>query len=241
MSSKNIIISLIVLLIIILITFKFCANNGDKYKQQSVDTVAQHAYEDTISAIRAEASLQREKAEASKQRIESLEYFIDSLTKKHTATKQKLQKFNNDTGYVIAPNEYVNECETCFDTLSVYKTANKQLRFERDAYDSLMRTQNEINEARVKEEHQETLKWNKRYNDCMLATANNSEYYNTTTWKLKLNLLGGLYNRVPNTYGGGLIYEDKKSNEFGLNFVTTPNGNVVIFNMAKTISFKRKK
>ena len=46
---------------------------------------------------------------------------------------------------------------------------------------------------------------------------------------------------LPKGGGGGLIYEDKKFNEYGAHVVFTGSGNVYLLNVAKTISFKRKK
>lgn len=245
----NITVSIIALSLILLVTVKYCGKKT--YTQAEVDTlntkhaVDQAEYMDSLDFVRGQLDLQQEKSNAQQDRMGDLEKQIDSLTAKHEITKAKLQPLSEsfhlaDTGFVLAPNEYVNECEGCFTLLGKYKKESGLLKFERDGFDSLLRMQNSINEDRVLQLEHERLQFNKMLNDCRLARA----YGPTcdTTRKVKLSLMGMFGNPfLPKGGGFGLIYEDRKFNEYGGHVVFTGSGNVYLLNIAKTISFRRKK
>jgi hypothetical protein len=235
----NITVSLIVLVIVVILGFKYCGKKT--YTQTEIDAmnaaakITKQKYVDSLDFVRGQLDSQQEKTIAQTDRVENLEKRIDSLVLKHAITKNKIKlanrDINSDTGFVITPNEYVHECEGCFDLLGKYKKENIQLRFERDSYDSLMRQQNSINENRIAEVEDERN-----------ALARVQTPRCDTTRKLKLSLMGMASNPfLPKGGGFGFIYEDKRFNEYGAHAVFTGGGTIYIFNIAKTISFRRKK
>lgn len=232
-------IAVIALLIIPILTIKFCGKPaitvGDIEKVQAATKAA---YEDSLEFVRGQMELQANKTEAQTVRMLDLEKSIDSLVSRHKATKTKVKVYEQDTGFILAPHEYVDECEECFRTLATYKKENIQLRFERDSYDTLMRAQSNIHENRITQLEGEKLIFNKMYNDCVGARAADKN----VTRKLKLSAMGQLNDLfIPNGGGPGLIYEDKKFNEYGGHVIFTPQGKMYMIHIAKTISFKRKK
>lgn len=248
MISRNVInitVSLVALLLIILIALRYCGK--DKYSKQDIESAqaaTKAAYEDTLQFVRGQMELQANKAEAQTVVVLDLEKQIDSLISKHQVTKTKLRKPSeadllSDTSFVLAPNEYVRECEECFHMLSTYKKENIQLRFERDGYDSLMRGQSDIHEKRINELEGEKLIFNKMFNDCESKRASATS---GNTRKLKMSG-AGMFNNIfmPRAGGFGLIYEDRKFNEYGGHILFSNAGEIYMFHIAKTISFRRKK
>lgn len=232
---SNIISSVVLLILILFLVFKYC-NNNKKVIENDASNKTQ-LYEDTLNFIRGQLSLQQQKTEAKEDAIYILEKQIDSLKSKHEITKQKIKPIivdnNEDTGFVLAQNEYVNECEGCFDLLGKYKNENIQLKFERDNYDTLMRQQNSINEKRISDLNFENFK---------LRIKSSQTKKIDTTRKLKLSVAGMANDLfLPHAGGFGLIYEDKKFNEFGAHVLFSSKGNIYLLNIAKTISLRRKK
>lgn len=242
----NITVSIIALSLILLVTFKYCGKKT--YTQAEVeainlsDSLKKQDYIDSLDFTRGQLALQQERANTQQEMVTDLQKQMDSLTTKHEVTKANIKWVpdNKDTGFVLAPNEYINECEGCFTLLGKYKKESGQLKFERDSYDSLMRQQADIQENRIKELDAERLRFNKLLNDCRLARA----YVPACepTRKLKYSIMGMFGNPfLPKGAGVGFIYEDKKFNEFGGHFLLTDDGPVYLLHIAKTISLRRKK
>lgn len=241
---KNIISATVWIIGVIALTFiliKFCTGNNRQYTKTDIEVAqaaTKAAYQDSLEFVRGQLDLKSNVVEEQTVKVADLEKRIDSLTKRHQVTKTKVKVYEQDTGFVLAPQEYVDECEECFHTLTAYKKENIQLRFERDGYDTLMRLQTGIAERRAEELEGEKLIFNKMYNDCMSARAPEKG----VTRKLKISAMGQLNDLfIPNGGGPGLIYEDKKFNEFGAHVVFTPQGKMYMLHIAKTISLRRKK
>lgn len=242
----NIIVSIIALILLIaLIVNKYSYDeDNEAVTTKLIDSLEKTGamdkalYQDSLSFVRGQAELQANAIATHTLRIRDLEANIDDLVKRHNVTKRKLknvESFNSDTGYVLAPNEYVNECEECFGLLNTYKKENQQLRFERDSYDTIMRAQASIQENRVAQLEKEKLAFAKAFSERTLLNAE-------PTRKLKASAMGMLNDLfIPNAGGAGLIYEDKKFNEYGAHVLISSRGNIYLFHVAKTISFKRKK
>lgn len=226
-----------------LITYKLC-NKGIEYTQSDMDAILKQqadskiAYEDSIEFIKGHAELQSNANLAHTARIIEFEKTIDELVKKHEVTKKKVKPFFDTSGThaMLVPPEYVDECETCFHKLTTYKLENIQLRFERDSYDTIMRNQNNISEARVQELEDEKLAIKKKLDTCQMSNVGK------VTRKLKLSAMGQLNDLfLPKGGGPGLIYEDRKSNEYGVHVLFTSSKKMYMFHIAKTISLRRKK
>lgn len=245
---KNLLTSICALLIILGIAFRYCNNkNGNNVNINAIiedHKKSDSAYADSLNFVRGLLELRENQIEARDLIIDSLENKIDLLINKHEVTKKKIKPldfYNSDTGFVLAPNEYVTECEDCFNVLGEYKKQNVQLRFERDGYDSLMRQQSSLQESQIltlqSQRNGLTSKLIKsearRINDSINALPSR---------KLKLSAMGMANDLfIPNGGGPGLIYEDKKSNEFGGHVIFTTRGKIYLFHIAKKISFKRKR
>jgi hypothetical protein len=244
----NIVISIIALALLVMLIISKCSHDDDLKKEnksaaiieqlKKQDSATKALYQDSLNFVRGQAELQANANAAHTLRIRELEGNINDLTKRHNITKQKLKDvpdmFNSDTGYVLAPNEYVNECEECFTTLGTYKKESQQLRFERDSYDTLMRAQARIQENRIAQLEKEKQSFAQAFSEATTAAE--------PKWKIKASAMGMLNDLfIPNAGGAGLIYEDKKENEFGFHVLLSGRGNMYLFNVAKTISFKRKK
>lgn len=237
----------LLLIVYLLIVARQCGKGGNKYTQQYVDSVLKrHAisdavYADSLEFVTGQLELKDNIVQRQTERVTVLEVSFDSLLLRHKITKQKLKPVpqfdNSDTGFVLAPNEYINECEQCFNTFDAYKKENIQLRFERDSYDTLMRLQAGISQRRVTELEGEKMIFNKMYNDCISAKASVQN-----TRKLKISAMGMANDLfIPKGGGPGLIYEDKKFNEYGAHVVFTTAGKMYFIHIAKTISLRRKK
>lgn len=251
----NITVSIIALSLILLITFKYCGKKT--YTQADIDAInlanilKKQDYIDSLDFVRGQLDLQQERANAQQERADSLGKQIDALILKHDATKKMMSadllhpvKFpftNADTGFILAPNEYVKECEGCFDLLGKYKNQNAQLKFERDNYDTLMRQQNDISANMIKQLNKEIAEDKEMINACCGAAGRNSLSLQATR-KVKISAIGMFSNPfLPKGGGFGLIYEDKRFNEYGSHVIFTGSGNIYMLNIAKTISFRRKK
>lgn len=243
---KDIIVSAIILILLLALVIVKCkySNTRDQYTASIISKLEQEQkekalFEDTLAFVRGQADLQSNINIAKTQRIIELEHNIDSIIKKHNKTKKEIKTYDYDTGFVLAPNEYINECEGCFNILDTYKKENIQLRFERNAYDTLMRKQSEIQSTRILDLEREKNTWKKAFTD--LGYSNTKDTIKVTR-KLKISAMGMLNDLfLPNGGGGGLIYEDKKFNEYGAHVLLTGRGNIYLLHVAKTISFKRKK
>lgn len=243
----NVIISVSALTLLIFLVVTKCSQETRKEvaaaerieKLKKEHSASKAEFEDSLNFVRGQAELQRQANLAHMDRIRELEAGIDDLQKRHTVTKKKIKELPqdgllSDTGFVLAPNEYVTECEQCFSILDAYKKENKQLGFERDSYDSLLRQQSDIQSVRIERLEQEKTSISKAYSDLFTELKPNR--------KLKISAMGMLNDLfTPNGGGPGLIYEDKKYNEFGGHVLFTNRGNMYLFHFAKTISFKRKK
>lgn len=230
----------LLLIAMVFLLFKYCGSKKT-YTQKEVDKILSEQaatkaeYEDSLDFVRGQLDLQGSANTAHTERIVELERIIDSLYNKHQITKTKIKPFPTaDSNYaMLVPNEYVDECETCFNKLRTYKGENVQLRFERDSYDSLMRQQSEIQSDRIQALEFEKIK---------LSIAQSQNTKCDTTRKLKIGI-SGMANNLFIPKGGGfcLVYEDKKFNEFGGHVIFTSSGNIYLLHLAKTISFKRKR
>lgn len=240
----NIGISVIALCVVIFLTAKYC-KSSKTYTQKEVDQIvaavsdsSRLVYEQQSNTINGKLEESQKQIELRDEHIHLLEDTISALLQKHQATKTKVVL--GDTGTTIVPNEYIHECEGCFDLLGRYKKESNQLRFERDSYDSLMRQQNSISENRIAELEQQKLTFNKLLNDCRLARAGAPVYEPTRKVKLSaMAMFGSPF--TPKGGGIGVIYEDKKFNEYGGHYLLTDNKPIYLFHIAKTISLRRKK
>lgn len=246
----NIIISIGVLILLMFLVITKCSHEARKElaatkrikELEKAQAATKAEYEDSLSFVRGQQELQQSANIAHIERIRMLEHAIDDLQQRHAETKKKIKplpqdSFLNDTGFVLAPNEYVNECEQCFSILDTYKKENNQLAFERDSYDSLLRRENRIHEGRITQLMRERDQFKKAFVDCDLRLGTSN-----VTRKVKLSAMGMLNNLfLPNGGGAGLIYEDKRFNEYGGHVLFTGRGNIYLIHVARTISFKRKK
>lgn len=244
----SVLISLIALIAILATVAKHCTAKKT-YTQADIDAIyladslKKQEYIDSLEFIRGQLDLQQAKSESQQDRVTDLEKKIDSIATKHANTLSKLKTNGisaafdalGDTGFVYAPNEYVSECEGCFNLLGKYKKESKQLIFERDSYDSLMRQQASIQENRINE-----LDWQGKRLSILLSQEKLKSKCDTTR-KVKLSLMGMLGNPfLPKGGGFGFIYEDKKFNEYGGHVVFTGSGNIYLLHIAKTITFRKK-
>lgn len=243
-NGAKVFISIVILVSAILLFVKYCNWGGKHYSKQDLENAIKQAeskYVDSINFINGQLSLKEEQVFFQNDKVISLEFKIDSLTTAHNVTKKKLRPapvgdIISDTGFVLAPNEYVNECEECFSTMATYKKENIQLRFERDGYDTLMRWQSQIHENRIVTLQKERDEFKRAFynseskkSDCNI------------TRKIKLSAMGMLSDPfLPKGGGGGLIYEDKKFNEYGGHVLLTDRGPMYLFHFAKTISLRKK-
>lgn len=238
------IISAILLLIIIVLCIKYCGKKHsvytqlefEQYKKEEADK--DRHYQDTIDFIKGERDLWAERASATQIELFGIESRFDDLSKKHQETKKKLKSTSgigsNDTGFVLAPNEYVDECEDCFKKGDSIKKENKQLKFERDSYEDLMRKQSSVDSARITDLN--------RSNNTLLSRMDSVLDIDPVTRKLKFSIIGGGWQSPLSIGGGGgFLYEDKKDNTFGAHVIFSTYKPLYLFNYAKTISFRRKK
>jgi len=200
------------------------------------DSASKAEYEDSISFLSGQLSLQYAANTAHLGRIRELENEMNVNYAKHNITKKQIKQTQTDTAgqyAMLVPNEYVDQCEACFAQQQQYIRQNKQLIFERDSYDSLLKMQNGIDLKRI---------WELEKQDMKLAQIISNTRKEENTRKVKISVAGQLNNLfIPNGGGPGLIYEDKKFNEFGTTVMFTGKGNIYIFHIAKTISLKHKK
>ena len=241
-------ISVIAFVVILLVALKFCTGGKtytqaefEQYKAQ--EEQLDKAYQDTIEFIKGQQLLQEQKYISQQEKVWSLENSFDSLYKKHQKTKEKLKEFNaslykdsglaGDTNFTLAPQEYITECEQCFEGGKKIKAENAQLKFERDSYDKLLRSQSAVDSNRIAG----LIKGNtilRNMLDSVFTTGQIKQ-------KVKISAIGMYSDPFLLGAGGGFIYEDKKENAFGGHVIFTNKVRLYLINYAKTISFKRKK
>jgi hypothetical protein len=249
--AKVLIFNIIILILVVVLLLRYCGRDKSKTYSQSefdqfkkTESDKEQRYKDTIDFIKGERDLWAVKADSRQERIWGLESRFNELSKKHEETKKGLiipsewrQAISTDSGYigyVLAPNDYVDECEQCFKKGDSINKENKQLKFERDSYDDLMRRQSSVDSARITDLN--------RSNNIMLSKMDSIIAVDPVTRKLKFSIIGGGW-QTPLSLGGGagLIYEDKRGNAFGAHVVFTTYKPLYLFNYAKTISLRRKK
>lgn len=222
----------------IFITLLVKCNNENKKELSKInsdwefiDSIRKMQYADTMEFVNGQLALQLNKNI-------TLENSLDSLNKlsKKIIERRIIVKPSIDKSITTVPNEFINDCDTCFSLLGDYAKKTEEYKFQRDSYDSLMRMQNEISSNRINEIEEQKKQYKKFLIDSEKRRIVDSIKLSPRR-NIKLNITGGWILNSP-LGGGGFIYEDKKQNQFGLNVLGSRYGNIYLINAAKTISFR---
>lgn len=145
-----------------------------------------------------------------------------------------------DTTATLVPNEYLDECQSCFNELEIGKNLISKFRAEKDnqeqQYKSLLGTKdNRIKSLELSNSRTESL-----YR-ALLSDAKESQkrLEQRRTLYFKLGALA-INQTFPNSAGAGLIYQDKMKRMFGVGVYLSPFGSIYSADIAFPLSLKRK-
>lgn len=147
---------------------------------------------------------------------------------------------NPDTTATLVPNEYLDECQSCFNELEIGKTLISKFRAEKDnqeqQYKSLLGTKdNRIKSLELSNNRSESL-YRSLLND---AKESQKRLEQRRMLYFKLGALA-INQTFPNSAGTGLIYQDKMKRMFGVDIYLSPFGTIYGANIAFPLSLKRK-
>ncbi len=123
---------------------------------------------------------------------------------------------SHDTDQVIVPNEFIDDCQSCFDQLDKTTKEADGYRLSASAMQELYINQSSIDSQRIDELEKQKLRLNKDYNDMRIAVEVNTRSL-LPRRKIKTGIAGMVNNKfLPNGIGPGLMYEDKKDRNYSI-------------------------
>lgn len=217
--------AIIVVSIIITILFmKFCTNNNPPAKVD-VRPIEQLHAEDSIRMANEARAYKRERDSFARSLAElkqKQETTYNSLTSVIAQNKQLIKnriKTDFDSslkGATVVPQEFIDDCEGCFTQLAKTNDSAIAYQQEANALRAVLEAQNQADSQRIAQLEADKLKLNKSYNDMRIAAEVNAKHLEPRR-KVKTGLIGTFGNSfLPTGVGVGLMYEDKKDRNFGL-------------------------
>jgi hypothetical protein len=211
-------------IILAVMFIKFCTNSGPVIKDGTTATVQQHDNDSITMAQQAQAYQQQ--VEALKRRAEQVEKkyahadsslrLIILQNKALIKARRSPQVAPTDTSTTIVPQEFIDDCEGCFTQLAKTSDSATAYQQETHALRTLLHAQNAADSQRIVQLESDKLALNKGYNDMRLEAEADAKRL-APRRKVKTGLIGTFGNSLlPNGVGIGLMYEDKKDRNFGL-------------------------
>lgn len=151
--------------------------------------------------------------------------------------KHKLDKYA-DTSAVLTPQEYINDCESCFTKLET--TTNLSIRYKNDlnALEANWRKQNELYQKQFKAIDQERLGF---YSKVQTLAQQQQKELDKLKPHGRLYLSWGvLWGFVPKMAGAGLLYQNKHNLLIGATWYYGANGHMLETTLNFPLSFKIK-
>lgn len=213
-----------VAIIATIVLMKFC-NGGKPVKKIDTAVIEKQHIEDSIAMDRERIRHQNEVDSLksvfqqkefdyiiASMRIDNVVQENKSLIAKHKARPP----VNVGAGITTVPQEFIDDCEGCFTQLIKTNDSAVAYKQEAEALRAVMAAQNEADSQRIAQLEQDKLRLNKHYNDMRIAAEVNAKYLEPRR-KVKTGLAGTFSDSfLPNGVGVGLMYEDKKDRNFGV-------------------------
>jgi hypothetical protein len=235
----------IVLLVIALV--KGCNNNKkkesqiidlqgriDRYMQDSIESAENLSLNrDTLEGI----STQLIFANAN---YEKVVYENTELGKRNMAllAKHKVVTPSLDTSITTVPNEYINDCESCFTSLNQSQELSVRFRAEADNKEQLLLSKINVQNNRVNYLEKINAQCNKNYKSLLDSSTNKKQELRRTLF-FSLGAMA-IKQNLPNAIGAGLLYEDKRRRIFGASYYIGAYGSVYQAQVAFPLSLRTK-
>ena len=216
--------AVVVAIVATIVLMKFCGGSKNVEKIDTASIKKQHI-EDSISLLK-QREIYEQHADSLKRVAIYYEFQYTMASARMGNVISENQKLINkrnsppfgqiDTTQVIVPQEFINDCEGCFAQLEKTNDSAIAYKQETEALHAVMQAQNEADSQRIAQLEAEKLRLNKDYNDMRIAAEVNAKYLEPRR-KVKTGLIGTFGNSfLPTGVGVGLMYEDKKDRNFGL-------------------------
>lgn len=210
-------------IIITLLFIKFCTNN--KSEKIDVKPVKQTHADDSVRMVE-EAKKYKQQADENLRRAQEAEQKYEKASSSLASMVEENKRLLNNRKPVVAvqtgdgittvPQEFIDDCEGCFTQLA--KTNDSAIAYQQEAQAlrAVMEAQNTADSQRIVQLEADKLRLNKSYNDMRIAAEVNAKYLEPRR-KVKTGLIGTFGSSfLPTGVGVGLMYEDKKDRNFGL-------------------------
>lgn len=203
------------------IYFKFCAKHT--IQDNSIASVYKQHIDDSIAHVQKERQL-IDSANKISSKLDSVNSLLAAsnhslqniiIQNRKLVYKYKNQNRISDTGTILVPPDFVDDCKDCFTQLEKTTDSIDQYRYQANQMQVLYISQTQIDSQQIAECQAQKLRINKDYNTLRMAIEVNSKSLEPRR-KLKIGIAGSFNNKLmPNGIGPGLMYEDKKDRNFG--------------------------
>lgn len=242
MLKRYVNITNIILLILLVCTLfvlipcnKSCNNIGPVPVTQTNEVESHNrdaAYADTIEFLNGQIELKNNQLAATKIEIDSFNLTVKLLKKKYKPVTPAI-----DTNVTIVPNEYISNCADCFAKLDAYDNRISASIADYNELNELYIQQAATYENQLIETQLQRDSCYKQFNK-ISQTAGKYE----PAMKIKLGIGAMSINSIlPNAIGPGLMYEDKKGNDYIGRVYLSEYGKIYSIDIFKTISFRKRR
>lgn len=179
-------------------------------------------------------ALRENQRDATEVRLLATTTEYEDYRKKHQHIRPSI-----DTSATLVPNEFVIDAQDCFEKREEQRQIIKLYVQEVHDLDSAQAKKDSLNSKRIVQLEGERDGYKKNA-DSAINIAKTSLEILKPRGKVLLSL-GALWVRVPSGIGGGFIYQDKKSRQFGLKVYGSNWGTLYQSELNFPLSFRRKR
>lgn len=144
---------------------------------------------------------------------------------------------STDTSVTVAPNEYIQDCESCFQELATKQQLIKLYVEENKELDSAHLSKETIQDARISQISDENKRLSATLNDCLSLAK--SQLKTLQPRRKVLFSMASIWTPIPKAVGAGFLYQDKRGRQFGLKGYVSEWGTLGETEINLPLSFKR--
>jgi hypothetical protein len=193
-------------------------------------------YETAVDVLDGQNDILENRLESKDDSLKSANERITRLLRKHVPIEP-----NPDTSVTVVPNEYLNDCQECFDELESGQQLVKRYKSIADSLEWLKIKKDILQDQRILQLNAENENLRLTLQDAIKVSKQNEKKY-----EIRRKLLFSLSTisvraNYPTGLGIGAVYQDKRNMLFGVNAYGTNVGSVYTATLSLPLSFRRIK
>lgn len=189
-------------------------------------------YDNSLAYANGVIDLRNNQLQFAETNLLSVTYALTDLRKKHENVKPR-----SDTSVTLVPNEFINDCHGCFESLEFQKKLVSLYVQEVKGVDSAHLAKEKLQESRIGELTLERNAYRQNSNDA-IAIAGRAQDALKPRSKVLFSI-GVLWAPLPRAVGAGIVYQDKRGRQFGAKAYASRWGALGETEVSLPLSFKR--